>query len=118
MPFHPPIPEDRKSKRKDETAQGLKLVAEAEKMMHFAFVMPSCVFIGWLIGAWLESRLHQHWLLIAGILLGCVSGLVYVIQQAIETEKRSCKIEAKLEEQSKLEEQTKPSPIDLPNKER
>ncbi|WP_420239277.1 AtpZ/AtpI family protein [Telmatobacter bradus] len=110
MPFQSPIPENRK--RKDEAAQGLKLVAEAEKMMHFAFVMPSCVFIGWLIGAWLESRLHQHWLLIAGILLGCVSGLVYVIQQAIETEKRSCRIEAKQAAQAKLEEQTKPSPGD------
>ena len=95
MPFYPPIPEDRRRKRKEETANGLKLVAEAEKMMHFSFVMPSCVFIGWLIGAWLESRLHQHWLLVAGVLLGCVSGLFYVIREAMDAEKRAMKIEAK-----------------------
>jgi ABC-type transport system involved in cytochrome bd biosynthesis fused ATPase/permease subunit len=92
MAYHRPIPESRS--RKDETVGGLKMFAEAEKMMHFAFVMPSAVFIGWLAGAWADEHLHQKWMTITGILLGCVSGLVYVIQQAVLGERLSRKVEA------------------------
>lgn len=87
MPYHAPIPG-----RKDPGyAGGLKMFAEAEKLMHIAFVMPSAVFVGWLLGAWAGSKLHAGWLPIAGILLGCVSGLVYVIRMAIEAEAKAAK---------------------------
>jgi len=72
MPYHRPIP-DRKDKESG-TASGLRMFAEAENLMQIAFVMPSSVFIGWLLGAWAGSKLHQGWMMIAGILLGCASG--------------------------------------------
>ena len=46
---------------------------------------PSAAFIGWLAGAWLDGRLHQHWIGIAGIVVGGVSGLIYVIRLAMTT---------------------------------
>jgi len=85
MPYHRPIP-DRKDKESG-TASGLRMFAEAENLMQIAFVMPSSVFIGWLLGAWAGSKLHQGWMMIAGILLGCASGLVYVIRLALNVEK-------------------------------
>jgi hypothetical protein len=62
MPYHRPIP-DRKDKESG-TASGLRMFAEAENLMQIAFVMPSSVFIGWLLGAW-DDRRHS-----AGMRLG------------------------------------------------
>jgi F0F1-type ATP synthase assembly protein I len=52
-------------------------------MMQIAILLPSAAFIGWLIGAWVDSRLHLHWIAVAGILFGGVSGLFYVVRLAI-----------------------------------
>jgi F0F1-type ATP synthase assembly protein I len=69
----------------------MKLFAEAEKLMHIAFVLPSAVFVGWILGYWAGEKLHAGWLQIAGILLGCISGLLYVIRMAIEAERKAAK---------------------------
>jgi F0F1-type ATP synthase assembly protein I len=91
MPYTNPIPE---RKRPSQAASGLKVFAEAEKLMHIAFVLPSAVFIGWLGGAWAAEHWHQSWMMIVGLLFGCVSGLVYVIQQAMIAEKNSRRADA------------------------
>ena len=80
MPFNRPIPE---SKQPRKYPSALATLMEAEKMMQIAILLPSAAFIGWLIGAWADSLLHQHWMAVAGILFGGVSGLVYVIRLAI-----------------------------------
>jgi len=85
MPFHAPIP----GRKKPPLANGMKLFAEAEKLMHIAFVLPSAVFVGLALGYWADLKLHTSWLKIVGILLGCVSGLVYVIRMAIAAEKKA-----------------------------
>jgi ATP synthase protein I len=59
----------------------------AEKLLQIAFVLPSAMIIGWLAGAWADTKLHQSWLTIVGIILGCISGLVYVVRLAIDAEK-------------------------------
>jgi F0F1-type ATP synthase assembly protein I len=88
MPFHRPIPE---SKPPEKDSSGLRGYIEAEKLMQVAFILPSAVVIGWGIGWWADSHLHQHWIAIAGIVFGSVAGLYYVIQQAVATEKNSRK---------------------------
>ena len=80
MPFNRPIPE---SKQPRKYPSALATLMEAEKMMQIAILLPSAAFIGWLIGAWADSRLHQSWIAVAGILFGGVSGLVYVIRLAL-----------------------------------
>ena len=57
--------------------------------MQIAFVMPSAVLICWVAGWWLAHVTHQKWIEIAGVVFGCVSGLVYVIQIAVSAEKKT-----------------------------
>jgi F0F1-type ATP synthase assembly protein I len=82
MPYNDPIPE-----RKTSKGGGLQSLVQAEKLLQIAFVLPSAMIVGWLLGAWADSKLHQTWLTIVGIIFGCISGLVYVIRLAIDAEK-------------------------------
>jgi F0F1-type ATP synthase assembly protein I len=84
MPFHRPIPN---AKSRFKISTGVETLVEAEKLMQIAFLLPSATFIGWLLGAWADSRLHQSWIEIVGIIFGATSGLVYVIRMALTAEK-------------------------------
>jgi F0F1-type ATP synthase assembly protein I len=86
MPFNRPIP-DRKPQSK--VAGGLNAVIQAETLMQIAFVLPSAAVIGWLAGAFADSRLHQSWIGVAGLIFGFISGMVYVIRLAMSAEKGS-----------------------------
>jgi ATP synthase protein I len=77
MPFNRPIP-DRKPQPK--SGGGIQTLIQAEKLMQIAVLLPSAAFIGWLAGAWLDSKFHQSWIGLAGIVFGGISGLVYVIR--------------------------------------
>jgi membrane associated rhomboid family serine protease len=84
MPFNRPIPE---SKLNTHVKSGVGAIIEAEKLMQIALLLPAAALIGWLGGAFLDSRLHQTWIAIFGIVFGCVSGLVYVIRMAMTAER-------------------------------
>src|ERR1700761_7634668 len=86
MPFHRPIPD---SKPRGKASGIVDAVVQAEKLIQIALVLPCAAFIGWLAGAWLDSRLHQSWIGLVGIVFGGVSGLVYVIRLALATNKDS-----------------------------
>jgi hypothetical protein len=86
MSFHRAIPE---SKPPEKSSGGLSAYIEAEKLLYLAFVLPATVFIGWAAGWWADNRLHQTWMEFAGIVLGSIAGLYYVIQTAITAEKKS-----------------------------
>jgi F0F1-type ATP synthase assembly protein I len=85
MAFNRPIPENMRPARKQPS--GLSLYVQAEKMLQIAFVLPCALVIGWVLGAWADRWLHQSWMTIAGVILGCVSGLVFVIRMAFAAEK-------------------------------
>jgi F0F1-type ATP synthase assembly protein I len=80
MPFHRPIPEN---KQPGKASGGLSAYVEAEKLMQIAFVLPSAVVLGWLGGAWLDSKLHQSWIVLVGIILGSIAGLTSAIRMAL-----------------------------------
>jgi F0F1-type ATP synthase assembly protein I len=86
MPFNRPIPD---AKQRSKLSTGLSGLVEAEKLMQIALLLPSSAFIGWLIGAWADSRLHTSWIGIAGIVFGGVSGLVYVVRLALASSRDS-----------------------------
>ncbi len=86
MPFHRPIPD---SKPHGKASGIVDAIVQAEKLIQIALVLPCAAFIGWLAGAWLDSRLHQSWIGLVGIVFGGVSGLVYVIRLALSTDKDS-----------------------------
>lgn len=86
MAYHKPIPRD---KDKSLLASGMGAWMEAEKLMHLAFILPASVLVFWGLGVWVDHLLHQKWVGILGIILGSVAGLIYVIQQAIASEKKA-----------------------------
>ena len=75
-------------KKRTGLASGIGGLIEAEKLMQVAFVLPASVCIGWIGGWWLANATHQRWIEIAGVVFGCVSGLVYVIRMAVAAEKK------------------------------
>jgi len=81
--FNPP------TKQRAGLSGGISGLIEAEKLMQVAVVLPASVCIGWLAGWWLGNAVHQKWIEIAGVVFGCVSGLVYVIQMAVAAEKKT-----------------------------
>lgn len=82
MPFNRPIPD---SKPQSKNSGGIQTLIQAEKLTQIAVLLPSAAFIGWLAGAWLDSKLHQSWIGLAGIVFGGISGLVYVIRLVMAT---------------------------------
>jgi ATP synthase protein I len=86
MPFHNPIPEN---KSRSRAGGGIGSLVEAEKLLQVAFILPSSMVIGWLAGAWLDGKLHQSWMTIAGVIFGSISGLVYVVRLAMNAEKKT-----------------------------
>jgi len=80
MPFNRPIPE---SKPRPKAGGVVASLIEAEKLMQIAFLLPSAVGIGWGAG-WLADRfLHQSWITVAGVIFGCVAGLVSMVRLAM-----------------------------------
>jgi hypothetical protein len=80
---------DKNREGKNGYSSGMGSLIEAEKLMQVAFVLPTALVICWALGWWLANRTHQKWIEIAGIVFGCIVGLVYVIQMAIAVEKRT-----------------------------
>jgi len=80
MPYNRPIPE-----KKDRGMFGLSMdaVVQAEKMIQIALLLPSAAFIGWLIGAWIDGKLHTKWIGLVGIMFGGVSGMVGAVRMAL-----------------------------------
>jgi F0F1-type ATP synthase assembly protein I len=86
MPFNDPIPDP---KPQSKLGAGVNNLVQAEKLLQIALVLPSATLIGWGAGAWADGRFHQSWISITGIIFGSISGMVYVIRQAFDAEKRS-----------------------------
>jgi hypothetical protein len=82
MPFNRPIPD---SKGRQKSASGIETLVQAERLMQIALLLPSAAFIGWLFGAWLDSKLHQSWIGLAGMVFGGISGIVYVVRMVLAT---------------------------------
>ncbi len=82
MPFNKPIPGDKRGPR---DTGGLATLVQAEKLFQIALLLPCAAFVGWLLGAWADKALHTEWISIAGIALGGIAGLVYVIRLVLST---------------------------------
>lgn len=82
MPFNRPIPDEKPQRG---NSGGMQTLIQAEKLTQIAVLLPSAAFIGWLAGAWLDSKLHQSWIGLAGIVFGGISGLVYVVRLVMAT---------------------------------
>jgi ATP synthase protein I len=70
-----------------ERSRAVDGVVRAERYMQIAFILPASVFVGWVVGAGLDRWLHQHWIYLAGIILGCVAGFIQIFRLVLGTEK-------------------------------
>ncbi len=52
-----------------------------------AFVLPTALVVGWLIGAALDRWLHTTWIYLVGILLGIAAGFVDLIRTVLRDSK-------------------------------
>ena len=71
-----------KSHRKPEGA--LQSLVQVEKLVQLALLIPCATFLGWILGAGLDHLLHQHWLFLAGLLLGATAGFVQTFRVVLE----------------------------------
>jgi ATP synthase protein I len=81
MAFQAPDP---KQKRDNG---GLQTLVQAEKLMQIAIMLPAAVFIGYIMGYWLDKTLHQTWINIAGLVLGGAAGLWNVVRMVLHAGK-------------------------------
>lgn len=84
MPQHSINQDENSGKRRSGAVDGL---IRAERMIQVAFILPTAVLVGWLAGAGLDKWLHQHWIYLVGIILGCVAGFVQIFRLVLGTEK-------------------------------
>ena len=70
-----------------QPSKAVEGIMRAEKMTQIAFILPAAVLVGWLGGAGLDKWLHQHWIYILGILLGCVAGFIQIFRLVLGTER-------------------------------
>ena len=74
----PDLPEKpAKSSSKDATLHSLVRV---ESLIQLGLLLPACVVIGWAIGLVLDRWLNQHWMNVAGLILGAIAGFVQTIR--------------------------------------
>ncbi len=79
---------DESTPKKDKAAGGLGNLVQAESMVQLALAVPAGCFVGLLIGAWLDRHFHQHWIVVAGMLLGAAAGFVQIFTAASRSLKR------------------------------
>ncbi len=60
---------------------------QAARYSQLAFVLPTALVVGWLVGAGLDRWLHTTWLYLAGILLGIAAGFIELIRTVMRDTK-------------------------------
>jgi F0F1-type ATP synthase assembly protein I len=84
MPNESPIQKPPASKN----SGAVNSIVRAERLMQIAFILPAAVVVGWLAGAGLDKWLHQHWIYLVGIILGCAAGFVQIFRLVQTNEKQ------------------------------
>ena len=92
MPDDNHTPEQKKIGKTDG---GLRSLVEAERLLQIIFVLPSAVAICGFLGALADWKLHQSWMMIAGLIFGAIAGMYYVVRLAFDAERRAAMEDAK-----------------------
>ncbi len=51
-----------------------------QSLIQLGLLLPAAVVVGWGIGLFFDHWLHQHWINIAGLILGAVAGFVQIFR--------------------------------------
>jgi hypothetical protein len=66
--------------------RGMTGYAKAGAYMGLAFITPIAGYIGYVVGLWLAPKVGVSWLDMAGLMLGCASGMYETYRQALRIE--------------------------------
>ncbi len=58
----------------------LHSLVRVESLIQLGLLLLASVVIGWAIGLALDRWLHQHWMNVAGLILGAIAGFVQTIR--------------------------------------
>ncbi len=67
----------------DQPPDERKSWATLSRYWEIGFIIPSAIFVGFILGKLLDHWLHTRWITIAGVCLGIVAGFVEMIRMAI-----------------------------------
>ena len=62
-------------------------LAQAERLLQIAFVMPCAMVLCWGAGWWLDHHFHTKWAALAGLVFGIIAGMVSAIRLALDAGK-------------------------------
>ncbi len=78
------MPDEPQREKGSGSRSGLDQIA---KYSELAFILPASCGGGWLIGAWLDSKYHTHWIFLLGLAVGFVGGMTQIIRLALKSSK-------------------------------
>ena len=58
----------------------LHSLVRVESLIQLGLLLPACIVIGWALGLVLDRWLNQHWMNVAGLILGAIAGFVQTIR--------------------------------------
>jgi ATP synthase protein I len=77
-------PPDRRPPAKGGALQSLVRI---ESLVQLALLLPAAVVIGWALGLVLDRWLNQHWINIAGLIVGAIAGFVQIFRVVLSHSK-------------------------------
>jgi len=80
--------ENTDNRQQPAPASGKRAWVQVERYVQLGVMLPAATVIGWLLGAWLDKKLHTHWLYLVGLLLGIVAGFVQLIRTVMSSEEK------------------------------
>jgi ATP synthase protein I len=75
-----PVPQAKNSSGRKSQDGALASLVRAQSLIQLALLLPAATMIGWAIGVGLDHRLKQHWIYIAGLLVGAAAGFVQIFR--------------------------------------
>ena len=65
----------------------LQSLVRVESLIQLGLFLPAAVVVGWAIGLALDHWLNQHWINIAGLLVGAVAAFVHIFRVVLSASK-------------------------------
>jgi F0F1-type ATP synthase assembly protein I len=81
------ISEEQKGKPPRKKSAALESLVQVESLIQLALVLPVATVVGLLIGVGLDRWLHQHWIYIAGMIVGAAAGFVQLFRAVLALNK-------------------------------
>jgi F0F1-type ATP synthase assembly protein I len=81
------ISEEKKGNPPRKKSAALESLVQVESLIQLALVLPVATVVGLLIGVGLDKWLHQHWIYIAGMIVGAAAGFVQIFRTVLALSK-------------------------------